>query len=464
MQIAYTKQNALDLYDRYFGKIADFLTDIVGMDLDDWQRDVCELLVEGEDVRVAVSSGHSSGKSALMSGLNIYFITFHSQPKITVTANTKNQLTNKTWRELAVWHQRSLVRDWFVWTATKFYLKSEAATWFAEAIPWSEHNSEAFAGDHEKYMLLEYDEASSIPEIIFEVSEGATAKPGGFRWWLIFGNPTQNSGAFYDRCFGRLKHRWNQVVIDTRKCKYADQEQIKKWIEDYGLDSDFVRVRVLGLPPIKSLTTLIPQIDVDRAIDFTAPEPAYRSAPNILGVDCARFGDDETVIAFRQGVKLHWLRAFNGLDEMEIANEVYKAIKEVKPDAVFFDNTGNYGIGAYDRLKHMGHDVFSVNFSSKKAIEESYYNKRAEMWGRMREWLAGDVDLCRDSKLPQELVVVEYFYNIGNGSIQLEKKRDCKKRIGYSPDRADAVALTFAERINPNKKKFKRPVRKGRWS
>lgn len=447
MQIAFTKKNALDLYDRYFGKIADFLTDIVGMDLDDWQRDVCDLLVEGEDVRVAVSSGHSSGKSALMSGLNIYFITFHSQPKITVTANTKNQLTNKTWRELAVWHQRSLIRDWFIWTATKFYLKSEAATWFAEAIPWSDHNSEAFAGDHEKYMLLEYDEASSIPRIIFEVSEGATAKPGGFRWWLIFGNPTQSSGAFHERCFGRLKHRWNSIVIDTRECKYADQKQIEKWIEDYGVDSDFVRVRVRGLPPKQAMSGLISPEDVDRAMRNKLPVQAYRYAPKVIGVDCARYGDDNTVLCFRQGPKVHKFDSYNGLGELQIAKKVAAAIEEFGPQAVFMDVTGGYGIGAFNRLKVLNYnDIFPVVFSGESdESPDLFENKRFEIYENTRKWLTEtESDLPNDPDLEQELVAQELIYNKRTGKKQLLAKADLKDLLGRSCDKSDALAVSFA--------------------
>ena len=446
-QIAFNKQNGLDLYNRYFGKVAEFLTDIVRMDLDDWQRDVCDKLKEGENVRIAVSSGHSSGKSALMSGLNIYFITFHSQPKITVTANTENQLKNKTWRELAVWHQRCLIRDWFVWTATKFHLKGEAATWFASAVPWSEHKTEAFAGDHEKYMLLEYDEASSIPRGIFEVSEGATAKPGGFRWWLIFGNPTQSSGAFHERCFGRLKHRWQTVIIDTRSCRYADQDEIGKWIDDYGVDSDFVRVRVLGLPPKAALSGLISPEDVDKAMRTKLPLQAYRYAPKVLGVDCARYGDDNTVLCYRQGPKVHKFDSYNGLGELQIAKKVAAAIETYAPQAVMMDVTGGYGIGAFNRLKTLGYnDIFPVVFSGEADEHpELFENKRFEIYENVRKWLSETkADLPNDPDLEEELVAQELIYNKRTGKKQLLAKVDIKKLIGRSCDKSDSLAVSFA--------------------
>lgn len=453
-KISYTAENAKYLCKEYYGKPAEFFSDVVGMKLDGWQRDFCALLHDDDPAtegRIAVSSGHSSGKSALAAGLIQYFLTVHSSPKITVTANTALQLSTKTWRELAKWHERSLLTDWFEWTATKYALRGEAATWFAAAVPWSEHKAESFQGDHERFLMQIFDEASAIPQAIYEANEGATATPGGYRWWILFGNPTQTSGPFYDACFGSQSHRWKRLQIDTRNCKYADQEQIKKWAEDYGEDSDFFRVRVLGQAPQQSLTTLIPLIDVDRAMSTVLDPKAYGHAPKILGVDCARFGDDETVIAFRQGLKLHWLRAFRQIDEMRIAAEVYKAMQEIGgADAVFFDVTGNYGIGGYDKLKSYGHkNVHAVNFASK-SYDKQYANRRAEMWCKTRNWLAGrdgQPQLPKDGDLKDELVAPEYTYQGTTGAILLEKKTDVKKRLGYSPDKADAVVLTFAEDI-----------------
>lgn len=447
-KISYNADNAKALCRDYFGHPAKFLEDIVCMELDGWQKDFCHLL--GKHERIAVSSGHSSGKSALSSGLIQYFLTMHPTPKITVTANTAQQLSQKTWRELAKWHEKSLLTEWFEWSATKYHLKGEAATWFAAAVPWSEHKAESFQGDHELYLMQIFDEASAIPYSIYEANEGATATEGGYRWWILFGNPTQNSGPFYDACFGSQSHRWKRLTIDTRGCKYADQAQIKRWSEDYGEDSDFFRVRVLGLAPQQSLTTLIPLIDVDRAIDTELGIESYGHAPKILGVDCARFGDDETVIAFRQGLKLHWLRAFRQIDEMQIAAEVYKAMKEVEADAVFFDVTGNYGIGGYDKLKSYGYkNVHAINFASK-ANDKQYANRRAEMWCKTREWLAGrdgQPQIPNDKNLKKELISPEYSIQPTTGAILLEKKEDVKKRLKYSPDRADAVVLTFAEDI-----------------
>ena len=442
IQIAKTPENADAICVKYLKDPAGYMTDILGMVLDAWQLEVCEAIAKGER-RIAVSSGHGIGKTALTAGLNQWFIAVHPDPYIVNTANTKQQLTEKTWRELSKWHQKSLIKDWFEWTATQFRHRDSPSTWFATAVPQTEHNSEAFAGVHEKYVLQIFDEASKIPDVIFEVAEGATATEGGYRIWLIFGNPTQNTGAFYEACFGNSMHRWHQVIVDARTCKYADQNQIADWIEDHGIDSDFVRVRVRGLPPNKSITNLIGVEIAQNAAERVLPPKTYNFAPKILSVDSARFGDDDTVITYRQGLKLHWQRSFHGLDEVQLANAVMKCINEVSPDTIFFDVTGGYGAGAHDILKNLGYRVVEVNFASKKGIDEEYENLRIQMWDNMRVWLA-QADIPNDKILIRDMTTPDYFYNKTTGKKQLESKDDIKKRLGRSPDNADSLAISFA--------------------
>lgn len=448
LQIARTAENADAICVKYLQDPQGFLEDILGMKLDTWQIEVCDAIraaVRGEGLaRIAVSSGHGIGKTALTAGLNQWFIAVHPDPYIVCTANTKQQLTEKTWRELAKWHQKSLVKTWFEWTATQFRHRDSPSTWFATAVPQTEHNSEAFAGVHEKYVLQIFDEASKIPDIIFEVAEGATATEGGYRIWLIFGNPTQNTGAFYEACFGDSMHRWHQIIVDARECKYADQDQIADWREDHGEDSDFFRVRVRGLPPAMSITNLIGAQIAKDAAKRVLEESQYNFAAKIISVDSARFGDDSTVISFRQGYKLHWQREFKGLDETQIANETMKVINEIGGvDTVFFDVTGGYGAGAHDILKNLGYRTVEVNFATKKGIDEQFENLRIQMWDNMREWL-DKADIPNDKILIRDMTTPDYFYNKTSGKKQLESKDDLKVRLGRSPDKADSLAISFA--------------------
>jgi hypothetical protein len=317
-------------------------------------------------------------------------------------------------------------------------MKGAEETWFAAAVPNTPHGAEGFAGAHEKYILQIFDEASAIDRAIWETAEGATATDGGYRKWLVWGNPTRTTGAFFD-CFHRNRHRWHTKYIDTRNCKYADQSQIAQWIEDYGEDSDFVRIRVKGQFPRAGSTQLISTEVVTQATIRENIVPF--GAVKLFGVDVARFGDDQTVICRRQGRKLEELHKYRGLDTMETAAKVAELSNLYEPDAIMIDEVG-VGGGVVDRLKQLGFDVIPVNSANTADDTRMYKNKRAEMWGRMRDWLVtadipDDRDLCADLSGP------EYGYD-EKMRIVLEKKTDMKKRGLASPDSADALALTFA--------------------
>lgn len=436
-----TAENARAVRERYYGNPALFMTEILGMDLDDWQRELCDEFHTND--RFAVSSGHSSGKTALTAGLIQYFIAVHPDPQIIVTANTELQLRQKTWRELAKWHQKSLLKDWFTWTATTFSLKGAEETWFAAAVPNTPHSAESFAGAHEKYMLLIFDEASAIDRAIWETAEGATATEGGYRKWLVFGNPTRIDGAFFD-CFHRRKNRWRTKHLDTRNCKYADQSQIQQWLEDYGEDSDFFRVRVRGLFPSESVVQLIGYGAAVDAAKRVIEDHAYQFAPKIIGVDVARYGDDATVITRRQGLKVFPQIVLRGKNTMEVANTVAHEIMEWAPNAVFVDETG-LGAGVVDRLRDLSfRGVVGVNGAGSPS-EKRYLNKRAEMWSEMAKWIS-TADIPDEQELIDELTGPEYYFN-ARGLLQLEAKEAMKKRGLPSPDRADSLALTFAHPV-----------------
>ena len=194
-------------------------------------------------IREAVASGHGIGKSALVAWIILWAMSTRPHLNGVITANTTTQLSTKTWRELALWHKRSINQHWFTWTATKFFHKQHPETWFCAAIPNTEHNSEAFAGLHAQHVLVLYDEASGIPDIIWEVTEGALTTPRAM--WFVYGNPTRNTGRFRS-CFAEDSRRWTNHQIDSRTAKMTNKKELQEWLEVYGEDSDFFRVRVKG--------------------------------------------------------------------------------------------------------------------------------------------------------------------------------------------------------------------------
>ncbi len=221
---------------------------------DGWQQDLLEevrdgLKTPGEAIRHAVASGHGVGKSALVAWLTLWAMATHADTRGIVTANTESQLRTKTWPELSKWSRMCICRHWFKLTATALHAvqPGHERTWRIDAVSWSEKTTEAFAGLHNagKRILVVFDEASALPDAVWETMEGALTDEGTEILWFAFGNPTRNSGRFRE-CFGRFRHRWAARQVDSRTVAITNKEQIASWVADYGEDSDFVRVRVKG--------------------------------------------------------------------------------------------------------------------------------------------------------------------------------------------------------------------------
>jgi hypothetical protein len=395
----------------------------------------------GFRIQEALASGHGVGKSAETAWIILWAMSTRPHLAGWATANTMQQLKSKTWRELSVWHKRAINAHWFVWTATRFYQAANQETWGIDAIPWSEHNSEAFAGLHAEHVLMIMDEASSIADVIWEVSEGAMTTPRAM--WFAFGNPTRTTGRFRE-CFGKHKHRWSTAQIDSRTCKMTDKRRLQEWLDDHGEDSDFYRVRVRGEFPRQASNQLISSESVHYARKNNMPMNEYMLHPIVIGVDVARFGADETVITARQGRKQLLQKTYRGLDNMQVgarAAELYRELQNVK--ALFVDEVGT-GSGVVDYLRMMGYPVIGVNAGAKATKDKLYVNKRAEIWCRLRDWLDAGADIIDDPDLAEQITATEYDYT-PKEQIRLEKKDDLKARGLPSPDRAEALALTFAE-------------------
>ncbi len=391
-------------------------------------------------IREAVASGHGIGKTAEVAWIIEWAMSTRPHLNGVVTANTLPQLTTKTWRELAVWWKRSINKHWFKWSATKFYHVDHPETWFVAAVPNTEHNSEAFAGLHATHVLVIYDEASGIPDKIWEVSEGAMTTPRAM--WFVYGNPTKNTGRFRE-CFHSDSHRWTTTQIDSRQCIMTNKVELSAWIEAYGEDSDFVRVRVRGVFPRAGDMQFIGSDLVDRAMNWECPYEAHFRLPIVIGVDVARYGDDKTVITIRQGRKILEQRKFRELNTMQVATAVADAIREFRPSATFVDGIG-VGAGVVDRLRMLNYEIVEVNAGVKADDEETYFNKRAEMWDRIRIWLREGADIPDDVELRGSLIGIEYGFD-AKELMRMERKQDMKRRGLDSPDEGDSLGFTFAE-------------------
>lgn len=404
-----------------------------------------------ENIRICVSSGHGIGKTALVAWIIHWFISTHPNPQIVVTANTGTQLTTKTWRELAKWKNFAVNGFMFDWTATTYRLKGQESTWFATATKWSAHNSEAFAGTHEEHVMIVFDEASGIDDIIWEVAAGAFTSHGGL--WLAFGNPTRNTGRFYEAAFGRQRKRWDTYVIDARDAKMRNDGLIQEWLEDWGEDSDYFRVRVRGLPPKQGPLQFISSTVAHAAqMREIPPEAISDRIPRILSLDVARQGDDMSCVLMRQGRKIlelmdgDYIKRFQIRDITQLCLQVGKIIDENYPDIVMVDGTG-IGAGAVDYLRRLGYgNVIEVHGGEEATDKKVFLNKRIEMWDRMRQWLEG-ADIPDDPQLVIDLTTPEFAFEQKSQKMKLESKEDMKKRGADSPDSGDALAMTFYHRV-----------------
>lgn len=437
---------------------------------EEWQKqtliDIGNALERGEDLEPilkAIASGHGIGKSGLVSWVIMWGLSTMTDTKMVVTANTENQLKTKTWAELAKWKRLAINGHWFKYTATALFSINPKfeKTWRADMIPWSEHKTEAFAGLHNKgkRILVIFDEASAIPDVIWEVTEGALTDEDTEIIWLVCGNPTRNTGRFH-ACFNKFRHRWSHVQVDSRSVSLTNKEQIDKWEKDYGDDSDFFRVRVKGQFPRASDNQFIPVDIVDAARGRHIKEAEYNFAAVILTLDRAWSGDD-TVIWMRQGNFAKRLAKFNKReDDIVVAGHLARFEDEYGADAVFIDF--GYGTGVYSAGKQMRRNWQMIQFGGASP-DARYANMRIYMWAMMKEWLAAGGCIPDDDDIYTDLISPEaYEVAIGPnaGKMIMESKKDMAKRGIDSPDDGDALALTFALPVkNKSQRRFEMNIR-----
>lgn len=426
-----------------------------------WQRRVLRMLrdhiaanrgqVEMDTLRAAVSSGRGIGKSALVSWLILWMLTTRIGSTVMVSANSEAQLRGVTWGELTKWAAMAINSHWWEISATKLVpaqwltqiverdLKKGTRYWAAEGRLWSEENPDAYAGTHNMDgMMLIFDEASGIADAIWPVGSGFFTENILDRYWFAFSNPRKNSGYFFE-CFHGKRDFWKTMQIDARTVEGTDPRVYQQIIDEYGEDSPQARVEVYGEFPAQGEDQFI----APRLVEDAEKRPAWKdpSAPIVLGVDPARSGADSTVIVARQGRDLLAIKRYRGDDTMTVVGHVIEAIEDFQPALTVIDE-GGLGYGILDRLTEQRYKVRGVNFGWKAKASIMWGNKRAELWGTMREWLK-TASIPKDRQLKTDLTGPKTKPD-SSGTVYLESKKDMKSRGLASPDAADALACTFA--------------------
>lgn len=425
-----------------------------------WQgeflKDVGKAKVEGRR-RFSVRAGHGVGKSSIESWLILWFVLFHRNLKCPVTANSQDQLRDVVWAELARWWRElpPFLKDLVEITAERVVVKADPEGAFAVARTARPERPEALQGFHAETLAFFIEEASGIEDIIFETAGGALSSEHS--WVFMFANPTRTSGYFH-RSHHQNRGSWRTYHIPCHASSRVSPNYAKQIADEYGEQSNVYRVRVLGEFPLTEDDATIALGLVEAAIDR---DVSPTDSGIVWGLDVARFGDDTTAIAKRSGnILLEPIREWKKLDLMQtcgiVAREYAETPDRDKPQSINVDVIG-LGAGVVDRLREVGLPVRGINVGEAAATSpDRYMRMRDELWWKLREWFeARACRIPRDDALIAELVGPKYKLE-SSGKIKIESKDDMKKRGLKSPNKADALCLTFAG--GDIKHEFRRPV------
>ena len=435
---------------RYIDSPHIFVRQVLDVSPDRWQEEALQAI--GTHSRVAIRSGHGVGKTALEAWVCLWFLFTRPYPKIPCTAPTQRQLYDILWPEISKWMERSqLLQSMFEWQKSKCAAKAAPERWFATARTASK--PENMAGFHEDHILFICDEASGIDDRIFETIEGALTTPDAKL--LLCGNPTRNTGVF-KRAFFEDRDLYYTQKISCFDSERVTDEYSQLLVRQYGMDSDVVRVRVLGEFPKAEPDGLIALELVEAAMmRDSLTDEAKKGSTVCIGADIARFGDDETVICSRIGGLVLDIVHYNKRDTMETVGHILGTASRImtaygKTRAVIYVDDDGVGGGVTDRLREVVYErglnasVIDCHNGGKANDSGHYANWATESWDMLRQrFAAGTIQLPQDDELAAQLSMRKYKVN-SKGQMILEEKSIYKKRTRRSPDRADALVLAFA--------------------
>ena len=409
-----------------------------------WQQMELLKAVAQPGAHVTVKSGHGTGKTTTLAWLILWFVGFFHDCKIPCTAPAAHQLFDNLWPEIKKWHG-NIHSDWLrnsiVWQNGSVYVPGKDGkkdTQFAVARTARKENPDALQGMHATNMLYIVDEASGVPQEIFQAAEGALSTPNARI--VMTGNPTRLTGYFYDSHHKDREH-WTCLHFNGEESPLVTDAYINKMAKKWGKDSDQYRVRVLGEFPRDSLAGFFYAPAVREAYGKELHPSAYERLEKVVGLDLGG-GGDQIIFTRRHGLKAHDPEPFENPDTVAIAERVVQIIKQWRPDAVFIDRGYNPGVVHLLESWGYGHIVTGVNFGGSSG-DPDYANKRAEMYGRCREWINSGGSIPEDPQLLEEFLAIE-VKGLRGDAIVLESKDDIRDKLQRSPDRLDSLVLTFA--------------------
>lgn len=451
-------QNAAAKIREWINNPVAFVRDNFHVEPDEWQSDAMMSIIKGESWRrrIGMKSCTGAGKSTVLAWIGWYRLVCYADkgehPKgAALSGEGRDNLRDNLWSELSKWQERSeFLRHTFQWTKEQIFNKESPNTWFLSARSYPkdadpEAVGRSLSGLHSKYPFILLDEIGDMPLAVGQKAEQIFT--GGVIDGLIAaaGNPTSTTGLLYSVCV-KLREHWEVITItadpnDPKRTSRVDKEHAREQIEKYGRDNPWVMATILGEFPPSGFNNLLSLAEVEAAMNRHQSKDKFEFAQKRLGIDCARFGADRSVIFPRQGLMSYKPVIMRGATTNEIAARVMMAKERWSSEIELVDDTGGYGAGVIDFLSVAGESPIGINFGGK-AIDPRYKNKRAEMWFQMADWVKRGGSLPNIPELINELTSPTYTFD-GSGKFMLESKDQIKERLGFSPDIADALCLTF---------------------
>lgn len=420
-----------------------FVIEVLGGTPTPYQQEALQALARGER-KMSIRSGHGTGKSTFASWAMLWFVMFKFPNKVVVTAPTTGQLFDALFAELKKWitEMPKTLQPLLNVKSDRVELIAAPSEAFISARTSRAETPEALAGVHSENVLLVVDEASGVPEPVFEAAAGSMS--GHSATTLLLGNPTRSSGTFYEsqtRMAGSWwVRRWSCLESPLVSDEFVEEIKLR-----YGEESNAFRIRVLGEFPLADDDTIIPIHLAEAARDRDIEVP--QDTKPVWGLDVARFGTDKTALAKRTGPVITEIERWQGLDLMQTVGRVkaeYDAMPfSLRPTEILVDSIG-LGAGVVDRLRELGLPVRGVNVSEAPSMGKTYQNLRTELIFKLRGWLEErGSKIPHDDQLIAELTSIRYSFG-SSGKMKAESKDDMRRRGLSSPDLADAVCLTMA--------------------
>ena len=453
----------VDFIRKYQNDPVSFVREVLGVEPDVWQIDFLNAVAAGER-KISIRSGHGVGKSTGGSWAMLWYLLTRYPVKVVVTAPTSAQLYDALFAELKRWVKElpDAVQQLLDVKQERIELRASPTEAFISARTSRAEQPEALQGVHSENVMLVADEASGVPEQVFEAAAGSMS--GHNALTILFGNPVRSSGFFFDT-HNRLKDEWWTKRVSCVDSPRVSEAYIGEMKSRYGEESNAYRIRVLGEFPRSDDDTIIPMELLESAKNRDVS--GNPDAPIIWGLDVARFGSDSSVLCKRQSNVLIDMQRWRNLDLMQLTGAVvaqYEACEfKERPVEILVDSIG-LGAGVVDRLRELKLPARGINVSESPAMGATYLNLRAELWHKLKAWLERrDCKIPNDEDLIAELATVRYTFT-SNGKVKIESKDDIRRRGLKSPDKADALCLTFASdaaTVSWGRQEWNKPVKRG---